>query len=74
MAASNTDNNIVILICGDRYYDDVETISSVLTKCRQKYGSITIIQGGCSGADTISGAYASYNKIPCKLFPALWDK
>lgn len=65
---------VTILICGDRNYIDVETITSVLTMCQQKYGSITIIHGGCSGADTISGAYATCNKLPCKSFPAQWKQ
>lgn len=60
---------VSILVCGDRHYNDVDTISSVLTLCQQKYGSITIIQGSCSGADTISADYATCNKIPCKSFP-----
>jgi YspA, cpYpsA-related SLOG family len=75
MAASKIhQSNVTILVCGDRNYNDVETITSVLTMCQQKYGSITIIHGACSGADTISGAYATCNKIPCKSFPAQWKQ
>jgi YspA, cpYpsA-related SLOG family len=75
MSASKINqSNFVILVCGDRNYDDVETITSVLNMYRQRHGSITIIQGAYSGADTISIAYAEYSKIECKSFPPKWKQ
>ena len=65
---------VTILVCGSRNYDDAETISNVLNMCRKKYGNISIIHGGCSGADTIASYYAVYCKISSKAYPADWKK
>lgn len=71
-SASIDESITTILVCGDRSYDDVDTITQVLEKYRKKYVSICIIHGACSGADTIAQAYADYFKVPSKSYPALW--
>lgn len=45
-----------ILICGDRNWNDVETIRSYIKKLVVEYGAenLLFINGGCRGADQIS--------------------
>lgn len=76
----DTKGRFRILVCGDRHYDDINavyyTLSHIarLTSLPIDIGSSTIIHGGCKGADTIAGNFASGKGIECVLFSADWQK
>lgn len=53
----------IILVCGCRYYDDVEIISSVLGVFRKNRKDIKIIQGGSGRVDTVALAYQEYFRL-----------
>ena len=40
-----------ILVCGGRTYDDRDSVWRTLDDYQRRYGPITIIQGGATGAD-----------------------
>lgn len=47
---------VKVIFCGDREWTDSEPILAKLYECRKRFGGgpITIVTGGCRGADTIS--------------------
>ena len=59
---------------GDRYYDDVDSISDILGTYRKKNSKLKIIQGGAGGADTIALAYAERFGLEKQTFKADWEK
>ena len=60
-----------ILVCGDRNYNDVDTIYDTL----QQYDKDTIIiHGNCKGADKIAGNVARKLGMSVIEFPAQWSK
>lgn len=63
-----------ILVCGGRNYDKVKIVNACLDTFKQKWGNITIIQGGARGADRLACAWAKRNNVPCEQFDAEWSK
>ena len=64
-----------ILICGDRNWDDVDSVERVVDALINKYGGdISIIQGAASGADSIAGDVALKKELVCVSVPAKWSK
>ena len=45
-----------VLVTGGRGYDDLASVVGALNDLREKYGRLTVIQGGATGADN----YARY--------------
>lgn len=60
---------MVILVCGDRNWNDVGLIHHYLAK----YSPTKVIHGGCRGADQISGILAKELGIPVQVFEADWS-
>ena len=60
-----------VLICGDRNWDDKETIEKYILSLPM--GSV-IIQGKCRGADEIARYYAFAYGYEYIDFPADWEK
>ena len=66
-----------ILICGDRNWQDTDSIESVIL---QVYGffevpdNYSIIHGAATGADSIAGKVALENEIVSVSVPAQWRK
>lgn len=61
----------VILICGDRNWNNFEIIEKFIKKLLK--GTI-IIHGDCRGADKIAGYLAKKYGFEVIAFPADWDK
>ena len=63
-----------IITAGGRDFGDyrllADTLDSLLTELETD--DITIVSGGCRGADTLGERYASEHGIPIKVFPADW--
>ncbi len=65
-----------IVICGSRDWNDFQTIKNYLEKICEQYKStdITIIHGGCKGADSIAGYLAKQLKMNVIVYKADWIK
>ena len=65
-----------ILVCGDRNWTDEKAIEDVLEEYPnlQSPTDITIIHGGCRGADQIAGKIAKKYGMKIEVFYAEWDK
>jgi hypothetical protein len=62
-----------ILVCGGRNYTDQDKVNAALDFYKCYYGrNITIIQGGCSGADWLTKRWAIQNGITNKEYVADW--
>lgn len=64
-----------ILICGSREWNDFQTIKNYLEKLCEECKSIdiTIIHGGCKGADSIAGYLAKQLKMNVIVYKADWN-
>ena len=68
-----------ILICGSRDWDDFTTIKKYLEEVKNTADNnlqkpITIIHGGCKGADSIAGYLAKQFGFQVRVFKADWNK
>lgn len=63
-----------ILICGDRHWDNYDSVLNIVKRLIKKYGNdITIIEGGATGADTMAKKAAVQLEIKYKEYPANWE-
>jgi hypothetical protein len=72
-------NQLRVLVCGGRDYNDWKTLSHVLSSIDNSYespeaiGPIScIISGGAAGADSMAAKWARENQIPLEEFEASW--
>lgn len=63
-----------VLICGDRNWNNYESIRDIVGRLKSKYGDVTIIEGGCKGADLFAKTAAKEFDMPFKEYPADWNK
>lgn len=61
-----------ILVCGSRHYSNYKKITEVLSNYIYHI-PVTIIHGGCKGADTICGTVAKEFGFDVKEYPADWN-
>ncbi len=64
-----------VLVCGGRNYNCRDAVFSELDSLRLRYGQLTIIQGGASGADALARDWC-FSQRSCHLInePADWKK
>jgi len=62
----------LILVCGDRKWDDKEAIKKILESYAE--GAVWLINGGQTGADTIAAKEARKLKLGVITFDAPWDR
>jgi hypothetical protein len=66
--------NLVLIVCGGRDYEDSRTIWRTLDEVRWKRGIAKIKHGGCrTGADAIAHGWAEKYGIPVEVFDADWE-
>lgn len=63
-----------VLVCGDRYWTDYQTIMDTLSKIQQERGIDVVIEGEAEGADKMGAQAARVLGIPVLPFPADWRK
>ena len=64
-----------VLICGGRDFDDYGMVKRAMSALKVIQGPISeIIHGAARGADSLGGRYARENGIPCREFPADWNR
>lgn len=63
-----------VLICGDRHWNDYQSVLDIVNRLIKKYGNVVIIEGGCFGADTMAKKAAIECNMPYKEYPADWNK
>jgi len=63
-----------ILVCGGRTYDDRASVWRTLDDYQRRYGPVTIIQGGATGADALAKEWC-YRQPNVTLIsvPANWE-
>lgn len=65
-----------LIIAGSRDFEDYKLVRDSMNKIfvdRDTVG-LTILSGGCAGADRLGEKLASVNGIPCIKFPADWKR
>lgn len=62
---------MLVLVCGDRNWEDMETVARRLSKLPP---GTKVIHGACRGADTCGGMAARRLGFEVQSFPAEWDK
>lgn len=62
------------LFCGDRNWNDHETIHTQLKVLQSAHPNLEICHGACRGADVVAGIEAKKLGIPVTPFPAEWDR
>lgn len=63
-----------ILVCGGRDYDDENRVWSTLDYHAMHRGVYVIINGGATGADGLSTAWANARGVPCLSIGANWKR
>lgn len=61
-----------LLVTGGRSYSDHKRLSDELNKLEDQLDEIA--HGGAKGADTLAGTWAVGHGIPCRVFPADWER
>jgi hypothetical protein len=64
--------DLIILITGDRKYQDKNFIHETLSEYKNK--KCLLIHGGCTGADTLAGIVGKELKFDIQTKPANWKK
>lgn len=64
-----------VLVCGGRDFDNEALMKFGFLLLTSDGETITeMCHGGAKGADTLAGKYAEEHNIPCKVYPADWEK
>ena len=61
---------MVVLVCGDRFWQDAHTIRRVLAGL----GPDTVVHGGAPGADRLAGVVAAGLGLSVRAYPAQWHQ
>lgn len=63
-----------VLVCGDRAWEDYQTVIHKLSEIQQTKGIECVIEGEAEGADKMGAQAARQLGIPVIPFPANWKK
>lgn len=63
-----------VLVCGGRHYKNQDKVFDTLDAVLKKHGAITIVNGGATGADTLSSRWAQYRNQKLEEYPADWNR
>lgn len=63
-----------VIVCGGRDFTDKDFLFQKLNKMNVEFGFDVIYEGGAKGADSLAREWAKEFNIPCKTFPAEWNK
>jgi hypothetical protein len=63
-----------VLVCGGRDYADERSVFAALDALDQKYGHLTIIQGGARGADELARRWCKTHGAQMVNAPADWKR
>lgn len=63
-----------MIVCGGRDFNDRALLHETLAEAIMRYLDVEIVSGHARGADIMGEWYAKDHGIPCKVFPAQWDK
>jgi len=61
-----------VIIAGSRSITDFETIKKAIECC--PFSITEVVSGGAKGVDVLGEKYAGEEKIPLRVFRALWNK
>lgn len=60
------------LVCGGRDYQDFNKLYATLDSLLEEFGPFILVNGGATGADGISNAWAMERNIETRIYPAKW--
>jgi hypothetical protein len=63
-----------LVIFGSREIEDMRTVENAMEACGMASKATEIVSGGARGVDRLGERYARQRGLPCKVFPAQWDK
>jgi hypothetical protein len=63
-----------VLVCGQRDFYDLETLTIVMDGLHKEYKFTTLIHGAAKGADSLAANWAKLNHIEIEAYPADWKK
>lgn len=66
--------DLVLIVCGGRYYDRRKMVFDTLSAIHEKYIIKCIKHGGCSGADSLADEWARVNGVMVEVFEAFWKQ
>ena len=66
------EDELKVLVCGGRDFDDTTFIHSELDRLHAQYDFCTVIEGDARGVDRIAGEWARSRGIELIEFPADW--
>lgn len=59
-----------VLVTGGRYYSNDLMVYEALDEAKPTI----VVNGGATGADTLSTRWCDMNGVPCAIFPPAWTK
>jgi hypothetical protein len=62
-----------IFVCGGRNFTDHMQLYAALDDLHACHHFTRLIDGGSRGADAMAHNWAVSRKVPCKMYPALWN-
>ena len=62
-----------VLVCGDRYWTDVDLLFSTLDAFHAAHNVTCVIEGEARGADRLAGLWGRQRNITVRKYPALWE-
>lgn len=63
-----------VLVCGGRDYRNYETVYEWIRDQVDFGGCVTVIHGGCSGADNVADYVAGELGLDIEVYPADWKR
>ncbi len=63
---------IYVGVCGSRSFNKYELLRPLLDGLKLKYGFITIVTGGATGADSMAESWARYSKVNFIVYKPDW--
>jgi len=63
-----------VIVAGSRSISTAAEVWPYIDMARAVWDITQIVSGGAMGVDTLAQDYAETREIPCRVFPAQWDK
>lgn len=62
------------IVCGGRDWKDWQAVEAALDRLHARYVIDELATGGASGADRQAEIWARKHGVPCRVFPADWER
>lgn len=65
-------NEFTVLVCGGRKYANANRVNEILTQLHERFNFTHLVEGGATGADTLSRHWAKRNMVPVSTVRPDW--